>query len=262
MSARGGAIYCHTSTPVFAECIFFENSAQTYGGAFAGYSASPVFARCTFYGNTAVDHGAAMSYQSSSFPTIETTIIANSTHGEAVSCDSLSLPDLACCDIYGNAGGDWIGIIAGQEGVDGNFSAHPLLCDPRGGDFTLAANSPCLPGNHPNGDDCGLIGALGEGCGVMSLANLGGLTHELHGWPNPFRTAVSVSYATTDPGPLTVSVFDVTGRRVRSFRLHSSAGRFIWDGRSDAGTRLAPGTYFLRLGDRGEGDTKRFVLVR
>ena len=32
------------------------------------------------------------------------------------------------------------------------------------GDFTLEACSPCLPGNHPDGDACGPIGALDEGC--------------------------------------------------------------------------------------------------
>ena len=41
--------------------------------------------------------------------------------------------------------------------------------DPEGGDYTLNASSPCLPGNHPDGVDCGLIGALGEGCGAVPV---------------------------------------------------------------------------------------------
>ena len=55
------------------------------------------------------------------------------------------------------------------EGVDGNFSADPLFCAPEQGDFTLSSQSPCLPGNHPDGVDCGVIGALGEGCGPASI---------------------------------------------------------------------------------------------
>ncbi|RPJ41534.1 MAG: hypothetical protein EHM19_11710 [Candidatus Latescibacterota bacterium] len=57
-----------------------------------------------------------------------------------------------------------MGCIREQYGVNGNFSADPLFCDAPLGDFTLAATSPCLPGHHPDGDDCDLVGALGEGC--------------------------------------------------------------------------------------------------
>ena len=57
-----------------------------------------------------------------------------------------------------------MGCLVAQDTIDGNFSADPLFCNPDAGDFTLAADSPCLPGQHPHGDDCGLIGALGQGC--------------------------------------------------------------------------------------------------
>jgi hypothetical protein len=46
-----------------------------------------------------------------------------------------------------------------------NLNADPLFCDPRGDDFTLAANSPCLPENNQWGV---LVGALGEGCGPIA----------------------------------------------------------------------------------------------
>jgi hypothetical protein len=42
----------------------------------------------------------------------------------------------------------------------------PAFCDPEGGDFTLEPISPCLPANSLG---CGLIGALGEGCGIVSI---------------------------------------------------------------------------------------------
>jgi hypothetical protein len=67
---------------------------------------------------------------------------------------------LSCCDLFGNAGGDYVGRIGGQIGIDGNFSADPAFCDTLNGDFTLGDCSPCLPGNHPDGYDCGgIIGA-------------------------------------------------------------------------------------------------------
>jgi predicted outer membrane repeat protein len=61
---------------------------------------------------------------------------------------------------FGGGSNDICGIDGG-----GNFSADPLFCDLSGADYTLDADSPCLPGQHPDGADCGLIGALGEGCG-------------------------------------------------------------------------------------------------
>jgi hypothetical protein len=96
-----------------------------------------------------------------SSPFIDNTIIAYCPSGEAIRCAAATL---TCCDVYGNAGGDYVGCIADQLGINGNFSACPSFCDAGGGDFTLCDESPCLPGNHPDGSDCGLIGAWGEGC--------------------------------------------------------------------------------------------------
>jgi parallel beta-helix repeat protein len=45
-----------------------------------------------------------------------------------------------------------------------NMSEDPLFCDRDEGDLRLETCSPCLPGNHPGGNNCGLIGVLGEGC--------------------------------------------------------------------------------------------------
>jgi hypothetical protein len=74
---------------------------------------------------------------------IDRSILAG--NGLAVDCFVVSdLPALACCDVYGNTQGDWVGCLAGGEGVDGNFTADPLFCDPENGDYSLDAVSPCL----------------------------------------------------------------------------------------------------------------------
>jgi len=70
--------------------------------------------------------------------------------------------DVACNNSWGNLSTSW------DPTGDGNFSADPLFCDREAGDFTLNRCSPCLPGNHPYGFDCGLIGALGQGCDYPS----------------------------------------------------------------------------------------------
>ena len=92
------------------------------------------------------------------------TIIAYSKGGRAVYSSYENRVSLSCCDLYGNVGGDWAGGVQDQYGIRGNFSACPSFCNAAGGDFYLCDESPCLPGNHPDGYDCGLIGAWGEGC--------------------------------------------------------------------------------------------------
>jgi hypothetical protein len=47
-----------------------------------------------------------------------------------------------------------------------NFSADPMFC--AAGNYYLHSDSPCAPGNHPDGIDCGLIGPLPVGCGPVS----------------------------------------------------------------------------------------------
>lgn len=54
-------------------------------------------------------------------------------------------------------------------GVDGNFATDPQFCSLTpdvDGNFYLQSDSPCMPGNHPEGDACGLIGCMTTGCGV------------------------------------------------------------------------------------------------
>ncbi len=48
-----------------------------------------------------------------------------------------------------------------------NFSANPMFCGVD--NYRLQAESPCAPGNQPNGIDCGLIGPLPVGCGTVSV---------------------------------------------------------------------------------------------
>jgi hypothetical protein len=68
---------------------------------------------------------------------------------------------LACSNLHGNQGGDWVGNYASLYGIDGNDSRVALFCDTDSGDFTLQANSPLL---DPDIFACGVPGALGEGC--------------------------------------------------------------------------------------------------
>ncbi len=166
--ATGGGTYCYVSTPiastsdpVFTRCVFYANTADTYGGGAACEDASPQFIGCTFYGNSAPAGGGLYAFAGTA-PQLETTIIAASADGEAIGCEDVTAaPTLSCCDLHGNADGDWTDCIADQAGGGGNLSADPLFCDAGDGNFTLRGDSPCAPA-HSGG--CGRIGAWPVGC--------------------------------------------------------------------------------------------------
>jgi predicted outer membrane repeat protein len=163
----GGGVHCvNGAAPIFRGCTFAENSAEYDGGGLA-YStyASAEIVNCTFFGNYAGDGGGALYVGFACDIAIENSIIAFGRGGGTVRCYIHdSTVNLTCCDLFGNDGGDWEGCISDQIDVEGNFSEDPAFCDTLTGDLRLGDCSPCLPGNHPAGADCGMIGAWPQGC--------------------------------------------------------------------------------------------------
>jgi hypothetical protein len=163
---RGGGIHCGTShegsSTAIINCVIAENESYETGGGIACANTTAIsIVGCTISGNTAWGGGGAISASGSAHPTVENSILSFSHAGGSVLCDSTSSASLACTDVFGNEEGDWTECIADQEFLGGNFSLDPLFCDMYGDDFTLCANSPCLPVSR----DCTeLIGALGQGC--------------------------------------------------------------------------------------------------
>jgi len=153
----GGAIYCERSAPRIVGCILDGNAGDASGGALYTTAASPSLKNCTLIRNSAAI-GAGIRAEDSS-PTLTGTIVAFGVSGEAISCDSVSAPLLACSNLYGNAGGDWVGCIAGQENANGNLSADPQFCDLAGDNLNLFSDSPCA-----DAPGCGRVGATGVAC--------------------------------------------------------------------------------------------------
>ncbi len=181
----GGSALQSEGDAVVADCDFTANlSASTMvpGAAIAATGGTLELLSCTLSGNTnglLLGGDAAAHANSCSFVDnvgdgirgdwwspftgscdVENTIIAFS-EGASISCTEEGTFSLACCDLYANAGGDWVSCIADQSGVNGNISEDPLFCDAQSGDFTIEVASPCAPHANP---DCGLIGAHGVGC--------------------------------------------------------------------------------------------------
>ncbi len=160
----GGGVWCHCSRITLRTCTLSGNSGWGGGALFLWYSTATLEG-CTLVGNRCdvPDRGGGICLWDSDVM-LHNSIIAFSTVGNAIGCLTGSHAALTCCDVYGNAGGDWTGCIADQLGVDGNICADPLFCDPENGDFALDCMSPCAPFTPPNAE-CDLIGAWPVGCG-------------------------------------------------------------------------------------------------
>jgi hypothetical protein len=86
------------------------------------------------------------------------------------------------------------------------------------------------------------------------------------GTPNPFRSFTQIRYDLPAPGRVTLSVFDISGRRVVDLLndVLKPAGRhgLRWDGRDGAGRELPQGIYFCRFDAGGRTDSQRIVRLR
>jgi hypothetical protein len=160
-AVSGGALSCYLATPAVNSCLFQANSATVGGAVWCERASSPTITACTFAMNEATSRAAGV-YSKDSSPVLRNTIIAWSVAGEAVySRSGPFVPELSCCDLYANRGGDWVGAIEGQRSVNGNISSNPIFCNRWIGNFTIAAASACAPAQAGT---CGLIGAFGVGC--------------------------------------------------------------------------------------------------
>ena len=84
-------------------------------------------------------------------------------------------------------------------------------------------------------------------------------------YPNPFNSACTVSYLTSRPEKITVSVFDVTGRAVAIlYNGMSKTGinRLTWNGCDDSGQAVTSGMYIIRLNTDSAVYVNKVQLIR
>lgn len=247
---RAGALLSDDfGAPQVIRCTFIRNTAPNGGGAYICGEAESLFDGCSFVSNGAdpyVNSGAGLFCACHGLAVMEACIIAFSPAGSAVGQLSGGEIDVACLDIFGNAHGDWVDYIADQYGINGNFSADPLFCEPANDIYTLDTTSPCLPGRHPFGDLCGLIGAHPVGCPANGVPESGARARCGAWLPNPVMAGDETRLTLPDAQRSIVAIYNAQGRRCRTL-----AGRayVTWDGRADDGGTLPAGLYFSRLGN-------------
>jgi len=147
---------------IVEDCVFIANGAMGANGQGGGLSGggSPLIVRSnTFYGNYKTQSAAAGgAVEFATFAFFERNIVVGSQGGAAVA--SSGDVDTSCNVYWDNPLGIGIPLAPTDREVD------PLFCDPAIYDLTLRTGSPCLP-DDPLG--CGLIGALGQGCGTVHV---------------------------------------------------------------------------------------------
>ena len=84
--------------------------------------------------------------------------------------------------------------------------------------------------------------------------------------PNPFNPCVGISFERRGLGQVTLEIYDVSGRCIRTVTLGILGPGFHrarWDGRDASGHNVSSGIYFVRLrGAEGQSPAVKAVLIR
>ena len=84
--------------------------------------------------------------------------------------------------------------------------------------------------------------------------------------PNPFNPSTEISFEALVPGYMTLDIYDVGGRRIRTLALGGlgiGLHRTVWDGRDESGESASSGVYFVRIrSDEVQSRPVKAVLIK
>ena len=83
--------------------------------------------------------------------------------------------------------------------------------------------------------------------------------------PNPFYSAASISFELSEPGWTSVTVYDLSGRIVRTLQnseLGAGQHAIVWDGKKENGEVVSAGLYLCRIQSGGISETTGLCLLR
>ena len=96
------------------------------------------------------------------------------------------------------------------------------------------------------------------------------LTQLLQNFPNPFNPETWIPYQLSEDSPVSLSIYDTTGKLIRTLPLgyqsagfyHSRGRAAYWDGRNAVGEQVASGIYFYQLTTPSFHQTRRLVILK
>ena len=95
-------------------------------------------------------------------------------------------------------------------------------------------------------------------------------TRLLPNYPNPFNPETWIPFELSQDSKVSVTIYDLAGTPVRTISLgHLEVGRYVsqskaiyWDGKTDAGERVASGTYFYTLKTDMFTATQKMIILK
>ena len=190
------------------------------------------------------------------------------------------------------------GHLKGKPAFDGykvivrNLRTNGMITAPMEGDYFAAATADLARRSVVQAGDVIQLRVIGPGGNVESqtlsfkvtsahLANavlsvsLDGIGQPmqnllLQNYPNPFNPETWIPYQISEDSPVSISIYDTTGRLVRTLSLgfqsagfYNSQGRAAyWDGRNELRERVASGIYFYQLTTPSFHQTRRLVILK
>jgi len=106
-----------------------------------------------------------------------------------------------------------------------------------------------------------IITSLDEGS--QDLSSNGYILDQNH--PNPFRSQTWITYVLPEPGNVSLTVYDQSGRLVCTLyngKQATGSYTFTWKGKNDAGNQVSSGIYFYQLKTEGFEKTRKMFILK
>ena len=84
-------------------------------------------------------------------------------------------------------------------------------------------------------------------------------------YPNPFNPTVTIDYGILQRGKTSIGVFNQRGQIVRNLLSEvkeSGSYSVVWNGKSDSGSELPSGIYFIRMTSGGKTFTRKVIFLK
>jgi hypothetical protein len=86
-------------------------------------------------------------------------------------------------------------------------------------------------------------------------------------YPNPFNPVTNIEFSMAKDGTVTIAIFDVSGRRIRTLvngkKYEAGTHTITWDGVDDQGRTASSGVYFCRfIGTGSSSSSAKMILLR
>lgn len=83
-------------------------------------------------------------------------------------------------------------------------------------------------------------------------------------YPNPARAAVNVSFKALQTAPVSLNIYDIKGRLIKTMSAQATAGaaqNLVWDRTGEDGVSVASGMYLLKVTSAGRSLSRKVVIL-